>query len=257
MAPSRKRPKLTVKEMRFRNDPMVRLYESLQNWLQERGRPLVIALCIMTGALVLYIAGYYLLEYRSSSAAAAFAQAYEKFNAPVVEGTSTSTPLTGRYYTDERLKWQETAEAFERLSSEYPSYYGAIGSYYAGASYLNFDPEKGLQFLQRTVDMDEQPASDLARMAMAEHYFANGDLQKSTTLYEALLNSQALPKQAVHLGLGRVYEAAGDTQKAVEAYFEAARIDRMISAGSEAERRLQALAPDRVRDLPMPATAAN
>ena len=252
--PKRKK-KVSVKEMKFKHDPMIRFYDKTQDWLQERGRPLVIGVGVIAGLVLLYVAGSYYFEYRKSNAGTAFAQAIEKFVAPVHDPTSpTTTPPTGKYYTDEQTKWRESAEAFERLASDYSGYYGAIGRYYAGASYLHFDRDKGMNLLEQVASMNEQPTSDLARLALAESYAASGDNEKAISLYQQLRSSAPSLKPAVEVGLGRVYEKTGDLEKAVEAYLEAAKPDRSSGAGAEAEKRLSAIAPDRLKDLPPPST---
>jgi tetratricopeptide (TPR) repeat protein len=238
----RKKKKVSVKEMRFKHDPMVRFYDRTQEWLQERGRPVVI---------LLYVAGSYFFEYRKTKAQTAFAEALEKFNAPVQDSTSSTPPPAGKVYDDEQTKWRESAEAFERLANDYSSYYGAIGRYYAGVSYLHFDRDKGISLLEQTAGKNEPPTSDLARLALAENYAISGDTDKAISLYQQLLASSRNLKQAVEVGLGRVYEKTGDTEKAVEAYLEAARADRSTGAGADAEKRLQALAPDRLKELPV------
>lgn len=252
--PKRKK-KVSVKEMKFKHDPMIRFYDKTQDWLQERGRPLVIGVGIIAGLIILYAAGSYYFDYRKSNAETAFGQAIEKFNAPVHDPTSTaSTAPTGKYYTEEQTKWRESAEAFERLASDYSGYYGAIGRYYAGAAYLHFDRDKGLNLLEQAANMKEQPTSELARLAIAENYAANGDHERAISLYQQLLSSSPNLKPAIEVGLGRVYEKTGDIEKAVESYLEAARPDRSSGAGAEAERRLSAIAPDRLKDLPAPST---
>ena len=241
--------------MRFRNDPMVRLYEKTQDWLQERGRPVIIAAGVVAGLIVLYTAGYYFFEYRESKAAAAFADAFEKYRAPVLDGTNSTPPNpVGKSYSDEKVKWQESADAFEKLASEYSNYYGTIGRYYAGLSYLHLDRDRGIQLLQQAADKNEQPTSDLARLAIAENYLSNEDMEKALSAFEGLLNSSHVPAPSVHMGLGRAYEKAGNTEKAVEAYFEAAKAEREAGVNGDAEKRLSALAPGRLKDLPPPST---
>ena len=248
---SRKKARITVKEMKFRNDPMIRLYEKTQDWLQERGRPVVIIAGVLVGLVVLYTAGYYFFQYRESKAAAAFAQAFEKYRAPVIDSATATNPA-GKFYTDEKIKWQESADAFERLANDYSSYYGAIGRYYAGISYLHLDRNKGIQLLQQAADKNEQPTSDLALLAIAENHVANSEAEKALPLYERLLNSSSVPKVTAHLGLGRAYEKAGNNDKAVESYFEAAKAERDNGADGDGVKRLTALAPGRLKDLPPP-----
>lgn len=250
----RKKGRVSVKDMKFKNDPMIRLYENIQDWLQERGRPIVIAAGVMAGLAVLYVAGSYFFEYRKARAETAFGQAVEKFNAtvqdPVAAAAPATTPAIGKTYFDEQTKWQESAEAFERLANDYSGYYGSIGRYYAGVSYLHLDRDKGIALLQQVADQNDQPTSDLARLALAEAHAAGGDTEKAISLYQQLLSSASTMKSAVQLGLGKTYEKAGDTQNAVETYLEVAKSDRSSPAGAEAERRVAALAPGRVKEIP-------
>lgn len=255
MATRSKKKKLSVKEMKYKHDPMIRFYERTQDWLQEKGRPFVIAIGVVVGVIVLYAAVTYFLDYRKANAEAAFADAVEKFNATVQDPNAPppTSPPTGKTYNDEQTKWQESADAFERLASSYSGYYGTIGRYYAGICYLHIDKDKGVSLLEQVASKKDVPTSDLARLALAENYAVNGDNEKAIALYEQLLTASTNLKPAIEVGLGKVYEKTGDTEKAVEAYLEAARPDRTAEAGAEAEKRLQALAPDRLKELP-PAT---
>ena len=161
-----------------------------------------------------------IFDYRKANAESAFAEAIEKFIAPVQDpSTPTTTPPTGKYYTDEQTKWRESAEAFERLASDYSGYYGAIGRYYAGASYLHIDRDKGISLLEQVAGKNDQPTSDLARLALAESYAANGDNDKAISLYQQLLTRAPNLKPAVEVGLGHVYEKTGDTGKGYRSLF--------------------------------------
>lgn len=251
MATRTKRKKVSVKEMKFSHDPMVRLYDRTQDWLQEKGRPFVIGIGILAGLVLLYVAGSYFFDYRKTKAEDAFAQAVEKFNAPILDaGTPPTTPTTGKTYSDEETKWREAGEAFEHLASDYSGYYGNIGRYYAGVCYLRIDRDKGVSLLDQVAAKNDQPTSNLARFALAEYYSANGENEKAISLYQQLLSSASSLKPAVEVGLGRAYENTGDIEKASEAYLEAALPDRFSEAGSEAEKRLKAIAPDKLKELP-------
>jgi tetratricopeptide (TPR) repeat protein len=254
LATKGRRKKVSVKEMKFSHDPMVQLYDRTQEWLQEKGRPFVIGIGVIAGLILIYVAGSYFFQYRKASAETAFGAAIEKFNAPVQDAGTPATTPTPVSYNDEATKWRESADAFEKLASDYSGYYGNIGRYYAGVCYLHFDRDKGLAILEQVAGKNDQPTSDLARLALAENYAANGENEKAISLYQQLLSSSSNLKPALEVALGRAYERAGDTEKAVEAYLEAARPDRSSEAGAEAEKRLKALAPDRLKDLPPPSS---
>ena len=237
--------------MKHRNDPMIRLYDRTQDYLQEKGRPIVIALGVVVAAVVLYVAWDLFSSYRENKAGVAYAEADEKANATVNDPTATPPPnQTGKTYDDERVKWQETAEAFERVANDYSGYYGAMARYRAGAAYLHFDRDKGMQLLGQAVSKNERPASELARVALAENYMSNGEHEKAVAEYKELLKAPALA-QVAQLGLAQAYEKSGSTEQAVAAYFEVAKENRTSPAGQKAEERLRALAPERIKELPV------
>jgi len=249
LAKTVRKNRIAAKELKFRNDPMVRLYERTQDYLQDKTRPVLIGVAVVVGLVALYFIGSWFFSSRSANAQAAFSKAYDKYKAPVLEAPSANQ--TGTYYTDETQKWQETAKAFEELANDYGSF-AAIGSYYAGVSYLHIPEQrdKGLALLRKAVDKNEQPASDLAQLAIAESNFANGDTQGAIQIYEKLLTSKYVPKPAIQTSLGKAYEKAGEKQKAIDVYFEAAKVSRATTTASDAEKRLSALAPEKIKELP-------
>ena len=257
---SRKKGRVAVKDLKYGHDPMVRLYEHTQDWLQDRGRPIVIAVAAIAGVIALYFLGSYFFQFRQARAEAAFAAAFEKYNAQVQDPTQPATSLpTSKTYNDEATKWQETAAAFEQLANDYSSYYGGIARYYAGVAYLHLPDsrDKGLGLLRQVADRNDERASDLARLALAEDAAAQGNMDDAIGLYEKVLNASTVLKPSVQLALGKLYEKQGDKQKAADYFFEAAKADRTTGAGTDAEKRLSAIAPERIKDLPAAVTNPN
>jgi tetratricopeptide (TPR) repeat protein len=254
---SSRRSRIAVKDLKRGHDPMIRLYEQTQDWLQDKGRPIVIAIGAIIGVVVLYLLGSYFFHARQERAESAFAAAFDKYNTQVQDASTPPTTLpNAKTYPDEDTKWRETAQAFEQLANDYSGYYGAIGRYYAGVSYLHLadSRDKGVTLLQQVVAKNESPTSDLAQLALAENAASQGNADQAIQQYEKLLNASPGLKPSVQFELGRLYEKKGDKQKAADLYFEAAKAGRMTGAGTDAEKRLSAVAPERVKDLPAPAT---
>jgi tetratricopeptide (TPR) repeat protein len=249
LAKTARKTRIATKDLKFRNDPMVRFYERTQDYLQDRTRPFLIGAGIVIGVVALYFIGSWIFSSRSAHAQEAFAKAYDKYKAPVVDGPTTTQ--TGTYYTDETQKWQDTAKSFEDLANDYGSF-AAIGNYYAGVSYLHLADgrDKGIALLKKAVDKNEQPTSDLAQLALAEGNLTAGDAQTAIQIFEKLLKSKYVPAVVVQTNLGEAYEKAGDKQKAIDAYFEAAKTSRATTTSSDAEKRLAVLAPEKIKDLP-------
>jgi predicted Zn-dependent protease len=250
--PARKKGRVHVKDMKFKNDPMIRLYERTQEWLQEQGRLVLIVLGVIVGLVIVYMAADYFFSSRKHSAQMLFSDALEKYNAPVLETIPANQ--VGKAYSNEDTKWKEAGAAFELAASEYPGYFGAKGQYYAGLSYIHIDKEKGIKLLEAAVNSKEQPTADLAKLALAERMLMESDPSKAIETLESLQSSTSLPKPAIQIALGQAYEKLGDIQKAAQAYVDAGQIGRTTPAGMEAEKRLKAIAPDRLKDLPLPPT---
>ena len=107
-----------------------------------------------------------------------------------------------------------------------------------------------MALLKKAVDKNEQPTSDLAQLALAEGNLTAGDAQAAIQIFEKLLKSKYVPAVVVQTNLGEAYEKAGDKQKAIDAYFEAAKASRATTTSWDAEKRLAVLAPEKVKDLP-------
>jgi predicted negative regulator of RcsB-dependent stress response len=232
---------------------MIRFYERTQDWLQDKGRPMVIAVGAILGIIVLYFIGTYFFQFRQARAETAFAAAFEKYNAQVQDPSAVAmTAPTAKTYSDDATKWQETAAAFEQLANDYSGYYGEIGRYYAGVAYLHLDDsrDRGVKLLQDVANKNDERASDLARLALAENAVVQGNIDEAIDMYEKLQNSSQVLKPSVQIALGRLYDKKGDKQKAADNFFEAAKADRMTGAGTDAEKRLSAIAPERIKDLP-------
>ena len=123
---------------------------------------------------------------------------------------------------------------------------------YAGVAYLHLPDtrDKGVSMLQQVADKNDERASDLARLALAENAVVQGNIDEAIGLYEKLQNSSQVLKPSVQIALGRLYDKKGDKQKAADYFFEAAKADRTTGAGTDAEKRLSAIAPERIKDLP-------
>src|ERR1044071_10443613 len=98
---SRKKNRIAVKDLKYGHDPMIRFYERTQDWLQDKGRPMVIAVGAIIGIIALYFIGSYFFQFRQARAENAFAAAFEKYNAQVQDPTNISTTApTGKTYTE-------------------------------------------------------------------------------------------------------------------------------------------------------------
>jgi hypothetical protein len=210
-------------------------------------------LSLFIGLIAFHLFANSFFSFKKSDEFIAFHLAMDKSEAPVI-----NTPKLGQkgiYYTDENIKWQETAKAFEHVANKYHGDYELQANYYGGVAYLNFDREKGLQLLEKVIDSGNSYFSYLAQFAVAKNYDTTGNIQDAIQSYQKLLaNSQEHDREEIYTRLGYNYEKMGDSRKAVEAYFEAAKLARSSNYSSikrsQAEQRLAALDPDKFKELP-------
>src|SRR5436190_20386078 len=85
---SRKKSRIAVKDLKYGHDPMIRFYERTQDWLQDKGRPVVIAIGAIVGIILIYFVGSYFFQFRQARAERAFAAAFEKYNAQVQDASA-------------------------------------------------------------------------------------------------------------------------------------------------------------------------
>lgn len=233
-------------------DPLRSAWHILEDWVEVNRQRILTISGIAVGLVAIVGLIYYFVEYRGDKERAAYAAAFDKFTATVgaQPAMPAGLPATSKVtFPDEQTKYKESAAAFEQLASDY-SGYRDLGHYYAGLSYLHTEPDKGIQTLQALAD----GSSDLkyeSRLALAEHFSANGADDKAETAYQQLADDPGkLPRFYILNQLAEVKERRGKPSEAAALYKTVVDTDRTSSFGTDAEKGLQRVDPAAAAALP-------
>lgn len=240
-----------VRRKRKDADPLRSAWHILEEWLEVNRTRIVAIGAIAIGLILVVAILYYFLEYREQQQQRAFAAAYEKFTAPV--GGAPALPgaigAPKTTYPDAKAKYTDAAQAFMALSDDY-SAYEDVGRYYAGLSYLEVEPDRGVKLLEEVAGGGSEVQYE-ARLAVAEHYNRAGDLQKAEAAYDKLQNDPGnLPRFFILTRLGSVKERLGKQAEAAQLYKTVVDADRNSEFGTEAEKGLQRVDPAAAAALP-------
>lgn len=234
-------------------DPLRSAWHILEDWMEVNRERIVMISGIAAGALVLFGLAYYFLDYRTQSRLAAYSAAYDKYTATVGPAPATAGPTAPGAskvtYPDDQTKYTESAAAFESLANDY-SDYRDIGHYYAGLSYLQIQPDKGIQMLQPLADGTSDIRAE-ATLALAEYYDKAGTYDQAEIYFQKIAdNPGKLPRMYVLNRLASVKEHLNKQAEAAALYKTVIDVDRNAPTGLEAEKGLQRVDPKMAAALP-------
>jgi tetratricopeptide (TPR) repeat protein len=231
-------------------DPLRSAWHILEDWLEVNRERIVRIGAIALGLVLVVALLYYFLEYREQQRQQAFADAYEKFTATVgAAPAALPGAAAAKSYPDAQAKYGDAGAAFEALADDYSSYED-VGRYYAGLSYLEIQPDKGLSLLGQAAE-DGSKVRDEARLALAEYKKRSGDYAGAEAAYAKLADEPGnMPRFFVLNRLASVKEALGKPVEAAALYKEVVDADRNSQFGTEAEKGLQRTDPVAAAALP-------
>lgn len=232
-------------------DPLRSAWHILEDWLEVNRRQIVTLGGIAVGTVLVVGLLWYFLDYRKQAQMQAYNDAFAKFTATVGPAPATApgggpTPVT---YPDAQTKFTESAAAFERLGNEY-SGFRDVANYYAGLSYLEIKPERGIELLSPIADGSSELRS-YARVALGEYYLKVGSFDLAEPILQKLSDEPGpIPRFFVLTRLGKVKEGLSKPAEAAPLYKLIVDADRNGTYGAEAERGLQRVDPAAAAALP-------
>jgi tetratricopeptide (TPR) repeat protein len=232
-------------------DPLRSAWHILEDWLEVNRRQIVTLGGIAVGTVLVVGLLWYFLDYRKQVQLQAFNDAYSKFTAtvgpaPAAPAAAGVTPVT---FPDAQTKYTEAANAFEKLGSDYSSFRD-VANYYAGVSYLEIRPERGVELLQPIADGTSE-LRYYARLALGEYYSKSGAFDKSEPILQKLSDEPGpIPRFYILTRLGKVKESLSKPGEAAPLYKMIVDADRNGTYGPEAERGLQRVDPAAAAALP-------
>ena len=246
-----------VKRKKKDADALRSAWHILEDWLEVNRERIVTIGGIALGLLLLVAVLYYVFEYRAELQQRAFSEAYEKFTATV--GSTPAQPGvfggTTKTYPTKEEKYADAAKSFEQLADDY-SVFDHVGRYYAGLSYLEIEPDKGVKHLEEVAGSDAEIARE-AQLALGEYFLRSGDNARAEQQFEKLSNDPGnLPRFYILNRLASAKERLGKPAEAAGLYKQVVDAERNSEFGIEAEKGLQRVDPAAAAALPPKTPAA-
>lgn len=227
-----------------------RVEETGTDWFKA-GIGIVAVLAVIGGIYAFY-------TYNRNKAETAFARALELYTAEVKEPKDVpTTPSAKKYYTDEKQKYKEAADAFEQAAGY--SSQREKSRYYAALCRLKLDAPQGQKELRALAEGDGQ-VSQMARLALANSLAGTDGAEEAVGLYKQLISiwdknkgvGALLPPEAAHFAIGNLREQQNNPAEAVKSYLEAIKTNRNSQIASNAYERLSVLDPETARKMVPP-----
>ncbi|NOT60862.1 MAG: hypothetical protein HOP19_11640 [Acidobacteria bacterium] len=234
----------------LKHDPFLQQYEKVSGKVKENSRNLINILIGVGVAVALIVIAWLIYSRRVSNAAESLAEAYRVNDATVANPIPPD--VKGYVFTTQDEKHRKAYEAFTKAATDYSSYNGEIGRYYAAAHQLYFEPEKAEATLKELAGKNSGIGLQ-AQMALAGRYEAAGKFDEAIATYQKLVsNPGELSVFLLKLKLARSFEGANKPKEAADLYFELASNEelRTTGIGTEAISRLTVIDPSRVEKLP-------
>lgn len=239
------------KAKQLRHDPFRDWYERQAERVWQHREPIRRTLYILAAIILLVVGSSLGYSLWTGTAESRLAQAYDIFSAEVSETPPANA--TGRTYKSEEEKYQAALAAYSRVSDRwYYKYsdYGDLARYHKALCQLHLKASEGQASLEGLAQGDSMTAR-LARLALAEHFVAQGDGARAEALYRQLLQEPGqLPKPRLQLGLARALELQGKKADAISLYVEVAKERAQDQEGPEAVSRLAELDPKALDQVP-------
>jgi tetratricopeptide (TPR) repeat protein len=229
-------------------------YLATSSWVKGHSRPVMKWLIIAAAVIALTSLTMWYFSSREKNAAESIARAMAAHQA-IVQNPLPPNLAPGQVaFKTEDEKHREAYRAFTQAATEYPSYNGDLGRYFAAVHQLHFEADKAEATLKEIAQKDSDAGAQ-ARMALAQRYEAVGKNDDAIAEYQKLkAKPGAVPPALIDLSMAHVFEATGKTKEAVDLYFAIASNKDLRSSevGEAAADRLAALAPEKVDQLPPP-----
>ena len=200
------RKKLTRKEL-VQKDEITSVLESVTTYVMEHGKPIAIGVSAAVAGIAIIVVLNVAAANREAAAQSALAEVIRVY-ATVTEDTS------------DEARFQATLAEAARVESDYPDQPATqIARYFAGLSHQGLEnSDQAIAIFAGLAESGDEMISQVARVALAESYKSQGDLEHAIEVYQALADTGGYSQSAVLYELGRLHEATSMPEEALGFY---------------------------------------
>lgn len=260
MATYKKKRARELKHDRFR-DTAMGLLDRLTDKLEGKGRTIlyVLAGIVVVGVLVGF--GMRWNNRKQDEARRALGRAITIATTPLASTQALTATQEGPTFATERERAQAAADMFQKVAAKYGDPFKSEARYFAAASQLSFDRNRGISELTELSKSSITDVSILSKFALAQAKEADKSYDEAAQLYRDLAgqNSLLVSAEIANLRLALVSEKQGKKQEATELLFNIVENARKAkdddgpvtqsSAAREAATELQRIDPARFAQL--------
>ena len=203
----------TGKKDELEADKFLGLTDKVMLYVQENQTRAYTALGVIGVVIILTILVSMLMEQSKRNLLAQESEAIKYYD--------VNSPVPGDKPMEPAERYQKAVEMFSDIAGKHSgSPYAGVSEYYkASAEMALGDTAKAIEGYRALAGRSgSNPALySIANLRLASALRANGDVQGALDIYKALTEKGVVKDQA-HMMLGKMYEEAGDTQKAVFEY---------------------------------------
>ena len=241
--------------------------EEYSNQFAGKSKNILYALAAV-GVLALLIGIFYAYNRRANNAAqTALGKAIDTSQTkvsqlPVPAGSGE------KVFKTEKERAEASISEFETVANTYGNPAQEKAKYFIAVNRLMIDRPKAIQELE-VLSKNSGEVGTLSKFALAQAKTDDGKLDEAAALYSELAKASnpILAKDTINFELAKIYEKQGKTAEAPDLYYniakpasEAKDLDDkpvpMSQTAREAQQKLEALNPERAKEIKVPETAS-
>jgi len=224
-------------------------------WAQNNRRSVLLVASLAVGLLAVILIGYGLYQRATNAAQAAFGDAMQTYQTPLVRADQAMPPGMKTFNTARERAAQANAQFLDVANRHGLTEPGKLALYFAGVNYEEAGQNgPAEETLKKTASSWNGDIAALGKMALAELYQQTGRSGQAVALYQELGKGHAstVPPGLAQLQLAALYNAEGKTEEARHIYAELKDHDK--DAKGKASVAAQ-VATEKLNPTPTPALA--
>ncbi len=204
-------------------DPLQLATGSSLQWARKNSRGVLLFGGLALALVAILLIGYGLYQHATTAAQAAFGEAMQTYQTPLVRPDQPLPPGMKSFNTAKERASKANAQFLDVANHHGFTEPGKLALYFAGVTYMeagqNGPAEDTLKKVAGTYNGD---VAALGKMALAELYQQTGRTDQAVALYQELAKGQAatVPPGLAQLQLAALYNAEGKTEDARRIYAE-------------------------------------
>ncbi len=204
-------------------DPLQLAAGNSLQWAQTNRRNVLLFGGLALALLAVLLIGYGLYQHATNEAQAAFGEAMQTYQTPLVRPDQPLPPGMKSFNTAKERAGKANAQFLDVANHHSFTEPGKLALYFAGITYMEADQNGPAEdTLKKVGDSFNGDTAALGKMALAELYQQTGRNDQAIALYQELGKGHAatVPPGLAQLQLAALYNAEGKTEDARRIYAE-------------------------------------